>query len=158
MPAHDRDLTDTQWLILDPLIPKPTRRRDGRGRPWTDRRSVLNAILWVLRTGAPWADVPDRYPSYQTCHRRFQQWVRSGITKGLARDFGLAFCELKGRQRARAGERIVDFSFQFIVDDDASGGAVSLRDLVGLGLVPAVHGCVVRGFLRLPRSCVKCLL
>ena len=93
MPAHDRDLTDTQWLILDPLIPKPTRRRDGRGRPWTDRRSVLNAILWVLRTGAPWADVPDRYPSYQTCHRRFQQWVRSGIMKGLLESLALEAIE-----------------------------------------------------------------
>ena len=69
-----RDLTDTQWRILDPLIPEPFRRKDGRGRPWKDRRAVLNGILWVLRTGAPWADLPDRYPPYQTCHRRFQQW------------------------------------------------------------------------------------
>lgn len=50
-----------------------------RGRPWKSRRSVLNGILWVLRTGAPWADLPDRYPSFQTCHRRFQYWVRSGV-------------------------------------------------------------------------------
>jgi len=57
-----RDLTDEQWKILDPLIPKPRRRRDGRGRPWISRRSVMNRILWVLRTGAPWADLPDRYP------------------------------------------------------------------------------------------------
>jgi len=72
-PANNRDLTDTQWETLDNLIPRPTSRTDGRGRPWKDRRSVLNGILWVLRTGAPWADVPDRYPSYQTCHRRFQR-------------------------------------------------------------------------------------
>src|SRR5439155_18089885 len=78
-----RDLTDDQWKILDPLIPKPKRRKDGRGRPWKSRRSVLNGILWVLRTGAPWADLPERYPSYQTCHRRFQQWVRSGIMRGV---------------------------------------------------------------------------
>ena len=56
--ASTKDLTDTQWNVLDNLIPKPTTRRDGRGRPWKDRRSVLNGILWVLRTGAPWADVP----------------------------------------------------------------------------------------------------
>ena len=79
---HTCELTDDQWKVLDPLIPKPRRRRDGRGRPWKSRRSVLNGILWVLRTGAPWADLPDRYPSFQTCHRRFQYWVRSsGITK-----------------------------------------------------------------------------
>jgi transposase len=77
--CHARDLTDEQWKILNPLIPKPKTRSDGRGRPWKSRRSVMNGILWVLRTGAPWADLPDRYPSFQTCHRRFQQWVRSGV-------------------------------------------------------------------------------
>jgi transposase len=76
---HTRDLTDEQWQTLDPLIPRPRKRSDGRGRPWKSRRSVLNGVLWVLRTGAPWADLPDRYPSFQTCHRRFQQWVRFGV-------------------------------------------------------------------------------
>jgi transposase len=75
--VHYRDLSNAQWEILNTLIPEPALHRDGRGRPWKDRRAVLNGILWVLRTGAPWADVPERYPSYQTCHRRFQQWVRN---------------------------------------------------------------------------------
>ena len=44
---------------------------------------MLNGILFILRTGAPWADLPERYPPYQTCHRRFQQWVRSGIMRGV---------------------------------------------------------------------------
>jgi transposase len=68
---NSRDLTDVQWSLLDPLIPQPSRRRDLRGRPRKDRRTVLNGVLWVLRTGAPWSDLPERYPSYQTCHRRF---------------------------------------------------------------------------------------
>lgn len=59
-----RDLTGPQWAILDGLIPEPPRRKDRRGRPRKDRRTVLNGILWVLRTGAPWADLPERYPSY----------------------------------------------------------------------------------------------
>ncbi len=84
------DLTDEQWSVLDPLIPKPKRRADGRGRPWKDSRSVLNGILWIMRTGAPWHDLPDRYPPYQTCHRRFQQWVRASVMRriieSLARD------------------------------------------------------------------------
>jgi transposase len=80
---HTRDLTDEQWQTLDPLIPKPRKRRDDRGRPWKSRRSVLNGVLRVLRTDAPWADLPDRYPSFQTCHRRFQQWVRFGVMRQI---------------------------------------------------------------------------
>jgi transposase len=53
LPLNARELTDFQWAILDALIPEPPRRNDGRGRPWKARRSVLNGILWVLRTGAP---------------------------------------------------------------------------------------------------------
>ena len=48
-----------------------------------EKRAVLNGILWILRTGAPWADLPERYPSYQTCHRRFQQWVRAGVLRSI---------------------------------------------------------------------------
>ena len=73
------DLTDEQWEVLEPLIPVPPRRGDGRGRPWRDPRDVLNAILWILRTGAPWKDLPERYPPYQTCHRRFQKWIEEGV-------------------------------------------------------------------------------
>jgi transposase len=73
------DLTDEQWQVVEPLIPVPPRRPDGRGRPRIDAREILNGILWVMRTGAPWRDMPERYPSYQTCHRRFQEWVRSGM-------------------------------------------------------------------------------
>ena len=84
------DLTDEQWIVLEPLIPEPHRRSDGRGRPWKDTREVLNGVLWVLRTGAPWHDLPDRYPPYQTCHRRLQQWARTGVLenvlKALAKD------------------------------------------------------------------------
>ena len=60
------DLTDAQWRRLEPLMPKPWTRPDGKGRPWRDPRDVLNGVLWVMRTGAPWHDLPDRYPPYQT--------------------------------------------------------------------------------------------
>lgn len=72
------DLTERQWKRLEPLLPKPRVRKDRRGRPWRDPRDVLNGVLWVMRTGAPWHDLPSRYPPYQTCHRRFQLWARSG--------------------------------------------------------------------------------
>ena len=84
------DVTDEQWAILEPLLPEPERRWEGRGRPWRPAREVLNGVLWVLRTGAPWHDLPERYPPYQTCHRRFQTWVHhgtlEGILKALAQD------------------------------------------------------------------------
>jgi transposase len=78
---HPRDLTDHQWNTIGRFLPKLPRRQDGRGRPWRENRSVLNGILWILRTGAPWADLPARYPSHQTCHRRFQRWVRAGVLR-----------------------------------------------------------------------------
>jgi transposase len=81
--THPRDLTDEQWDFIGPFLPTLGRRKDGRGRPWRENRAVLNGILWILRTGAPWADLPDHYPSYQTCHRRFQQWVQSGVLKDI---------------------------------------------------------------------------
>ena len=75
------DLTNEQWKIVEPLVPTPRRRADGRGRPWRDPRDVLNGILWVLRTGAPWKDLPERYPPYATCFRRFKMWSEDGVLK-----------------------------------------------------------------------------
>src|SRR6266436_4091873 len=53
------DLTEAQWQVLRPLL-TPKRRPDGRGRPWRDARAVLNGILWVLRAGSPWHNLPAR--------------------------------------------------------------------------------------------------
>ena len=102
------DLTEYQWQLLEPLLPVPPVREDGRGRPWRDPRDVLGGILWVLRTGAPWADLPKRYPPYQTCHRRFQAWVEAGVMEQvlhtLARD-------LKERGGLDLTECFVDATF-----------------------------------------------
>ena len=81
--ARREELTNEQWAILKPLIPEPPHRTDGRGRPWRDAREVLNGILWILRSGARWQDLPERFPPYQTCHRRFQQWVRDGTLRSV---------------------------------------------------------------------------
>ncbi len=77
------ELTDEQWELLGALIPEPVRRADGRGRPWRDNREVMNGVLWILRSGARWQDLPERFPPYQTCHRRYQQWVRSGVLRAV---------------------------------------------------------------------------
>jgi transposase len=101
-------LKDEQWRILEPLIPKPRRRADGRGRPWRDDREVLNGILWVLRTGAPWQDVPDRYPSPATCHRRFEHWVRSGV---IAKILHALAADLRDRGKLDLSECFIDATF-----------------------------------------------
>ena len=74
-------LTDEQWAILEPLFQE---ERTGAGRPQvhTDRE-VLNGILWVLRTGAAWMDLPGRFPSSSTCYRRFSKWVKDGRLKKI---------------------------------------------------------------------------
>jgi len=77
------DLTEEQWKVVETILPEEPVRDDGRGRPWSDRRKVLNGVLWILRTGAPWKDLPPRYGSYQTAHRRFQNWVRSGVIEKI---------------------------------------------------------------------------
>ena len=82
--ARRDELTDEQWHVLEPLIPPSIRREDGRGRPRVhDDRAVLNDVLWVLRTGANWADLPKRFPSGATCFRRFSGWVKTGVLRTL---------------------------------------------------------------------------
>lgn len=113
------DVTDAQWEYISRLIPEPPRRDDGKGRPWRPARDVFNGILWILRTGAPWKDLPDRYPPYQTVHRRFQQWVRSGtleaVLTALAEDLrergdiDLSECYIDGTFIvAKKGGRVLD--------------------------------------------------
>jgi len=99
---------DEQWAIVAPLLPMPRLRKDRRGRPWRDPRDVLNGILWVLRTGAPWKDLPERYPPYQTCHRRFQQWVRSGVIEQVLRYLAE---DLRQRGGIDLSEAYIDGSF-----------------------------------------------
>jgi transposase len=71
------ELTEEQWAVVEPVL-RGARRADNRGRPWHETRAVLNGVFWVLGTGAQWRELPEKYPPFQSCHRRFQQWVRSG--------------------------------------------------------------------------------
>ena len=73
------DLTDAQWQRIADLVPASKAQPGCSGRPARDARSVLNGILWILRTGAPWKDLPPQYPPRSTCHRRFQQWTGQGV-------------------------------------------------------------------------------
>jgi transposase len=67
-----RDINDEEWQRVAPLLPELRPRSELRGRPLANTRSVLNGVLWVMYSGATWSAMPRKYPSYQTCHRRFK--------------------------------------------------------------------------------------
>ena len=69
------ELTEDAWGVIGPLLPSGGGRRGGR---WRDHRTVINGILWKLRTGAPWRDVPERYGPWQTLADRLYRWRRDG--------------------------------------------------------------------------------
>jgi transposase len=81
-----RNLTDAQGAILEPYFASPAPRPDGRGRPWTNARPVLDGVLFVLRTGCAWADLPRDYPPRSTCHDRLQFWIESGVFAAVLSD------------------------------------------------------------------------
>jgi transposase len=101
------ELSDAEWQLIEPVL-RPKRRADGRGRPWQDTQAVLNGILWVLGTGAQWRELPKKYPPYQTCHRRFQQWVREDK---LERILHVLAEELHTRGKLDLEEAFIDASF-----------------------------------------------
>jgi transposase len=74
------------WSLFAPMVEKRYGRKPGAGRPPVDLKRTFEAILWILKTGAPWRSIPeDLYPSYQSCHRYFQLWTREGLFKKLMR-------------------------------------------------------------------------
>jgi hypothetical protein len=87
-------INDEHWKLLEPLLPRVRRSRKG-GRPAIDNRRVLEGILWVLRTGARWQDLPERYPSASTCWRRLRLWEEHGVWLDVWRKF-LSMLDEKG--------------------------------------------------------------
>src|SRR4051794_41980277 len=82
MTVRRHELTDAEWERLAPLLPP---ERPATGRPSKPHRLVMNGILWKLRTGAPWRDLPERYGPWATVHTRFRRWrVAGGWGRGLA--------------------------------------------------------------------------
>ncbi len=95
------ELTDAQWERLRPLLP-PQKPRTGR--PANDHRTVLNGLLWMLRTGSPWRSLPQRFGSWKTVSSRFYRWQRAGIWDRLLTEL----------QRQVDGEGRLDWSLHFV--------------------------------------------
>lgn len=74
------ELTDKQWQRLQPFLP---REKPKTGRPNLSHRQIINGILWVLRTGAPWRDIPERYGIWSTISSRFYRWRKAGTWERL---------------------------------------------------------------------------
>ena len=100
-------LTEAQWKKIAPLLPKPPKQRKG-GRPWIENRRVLEGILWILRSGARWQDLPEKFPHPSTCWRRLRDWEERGIWLNIWRSF---LSELNERQQLKWSESFLDGSF-----------------------------------------------
>src|SRR3954454_5133589 len=75
------ELADYEWIAIKPMLPnKP------RGVPRVNDRRVLNGIFWVLRSGAPWRDLPEAFGPYTTCYNRFVRWRRAGVWSRIIPD------------------------------------------------------------------------
>jgi transposase len=102
------ELTDKQWELIEPLLPEGKSGPGKKGRPRRNDREILNGILWILRTGAPWKDIPGRYPPRNTCHSRFQEWVTN---KTLERILEAVARDLEERGGLDLRETFIDGSF-----------------------------------------------
>ena len=99
------EITDEYWRRLEPLLPPPRR---GRGRPRANDRKTLNGILYVLRTGCRWEDVPTKYGSPTTCWRRLRAWEENGIWERIWR---LLLARLDEQGKLQWARAFLDGSF-----------------------------------------------
>ena len=74
--AKRYELSNEQWRRIEHLLPG---KNGDPGRTGDDNRRFVNAVLWVLRSGARWSDLPERYGKYKTVHKRFTRWARNGV-------------------------------------------------------------------------------
>ncbi len=81
------ELTDQEWNRIAPLLPPEKPNRPGR--PSKDNRTMLNAMVWIARSGAPWRDLPERYGPWETVYSRFRKWIEDGYLDNIFRVLSL---------------------------------------------------------------------
>ena len=84
------ELSEAEWALIAPLLPA---ERGRVGRPSHDNRRVLNGILWTVRSGARWIDVPERYGRWNSVYRRFRRWSQTGVFEALLETLAGALAE-----------------------------------------------------------------
>ena len=73
------DVTDAQWRRIEPLLPAPTWQPNGPGRPPRDRRQIVNGLLYLTKTGCPWALLPPCFGPWKTVYDYFRRWSLQGV-------------------------------------------------------------------------------
>ena len=81
------ELTDQEWEQIAPLLPVEKNSRPGR--PSKDNRLMINAMIWIVRSGAPWRDLPERYGPWKSVYSRFRKWIEAGILDNIFRVLSL---------------------------------------------------------------------
>jgi transposase len=80
-----RQLTNAQWRRIEPLIPG---KKGDKGRPGEDNRLFVDGVLWLVRAGAPWRDLPGEFGKWNSVFRRFRRWAKKGVWKRLFTELG----------------------------------------------------------------------
>ena len=117
------EFTKEQWELIAPIIKRYEKPKKISGRPRVSDEDIVKGILWVCRTGARWKDMPRQYPPYQTCHRRFQEWNKSGLWNDILVKLAI---DLKRRGKMDVHESFIDGTFA-----SAKKGALVLEKLSG---------------------------
>jgi transposase len=84
------DLSEAEWRLLKDLLPA---ERGRKSRPALDNRMIVNGILWRIRTGAPWRDVPEKYGKWMTVYQRFRRWSAAGVWEVVASTLAQAMAD-----------------------------------------------------------------
>lgn len=79
MARKSRELSDQEWALLAPFMPE----QKGPGHPWKDHRPIVEGIFWILRTGAPWRDLPEKHGPWQTVYDRYVRWRKDGTREQI---------------------------------------------------------------------------
>jgi putative transposase len=120
--SYPTDLTDAEWKIIQPLI----ERREGPGRPVkVDRRDVLNAMSYVVRSGCAWRLLPSDFPPWQTVYSAFRRWTQSGLLEKILNRFREMWRERQGRH-AEPSAAIIDS--QSVKTTEKGGSKGSTRE------------------------------
>jgi transposase len=107
-------LTNRQWKLIVPLLPG----NGKRGKQWKDHRLIINGILWILKTGAPWRDLPLEFGPWKTVYERFRLWSRNGLW-----DKALAILRAKKNREGKIDWRLFCVDGTVIRAHKASAGA-----------------------------------